>query len=218
LSSSYYDEPRQDILTLLKPAGRRVLDVGCGAGALSASLKAHGAARVAGIELDPAAAAIARTRVDELVEGSVVDADLPWAPESFDVLIFADVLEHLPDPDSALDRFLPLLAPRGEVVVSVPNWRFWSVLVRLIADRWAYTEHGVRDRTHLRVFTRRTLLAMLEAHGLRVERLLRNKRLFDDQSNIGRAGAVATRAAVATLGKIAPDLMAYQYVAVARKR
>jgi 2-polyprenyl-3-methyl-5-hydroxy-6-metoxy-1,4-benzoquinol methylase len=195
----------------------RILDVGCGAGSLSAALKARGAAYIAGIELDPRAAAAARERLDEVVEGSATEQELPWPAESFDVLVLADVLEHLPDPDVVLDRFVPLLAQDGMVIVSVPNWRFWSVLLRLACDRWAYTDRGVRDRTHLRVFTRRTLLGMLDRHGLRVERLQRNQRLFDDQSSINRLGAVATRMAGATLGRMFPDLMTYQYVAVARK-
>jgi O-antigen biosynthesis protein len=214
---SYFEDPRPDIQELLDPAGLRVLDVGCGAGALSAALKARGAAHTAGIELDRAAAAAAREKLDELVEGSAADHELPWTPGSFDVLVFADVLEHLPDPDLVLDRFTPLLSKGGTVIVSVPNWRFWSVLLRLMTDRWAYTDYGVRDRTHLRVFTRRTLVAMLELHGLRVEGLQRNQRLFDDQSSIGRAGALATRLALATVGRFARDLMTYQYVAVALK-
>lgn len=214
---SYYEDPRPDIQALIDPAGLRTLDVGCGAGELSAALRSRGAAFAAGIELDPAAAARARPRLDELIEGNILNGDLPWAPESFDLLIFADVLEHLPDPDRVLTRCLELLARGGRVVVSVPNMRFWSVLLRLIVDRWAYTDHGVRDRTHLRIFTRRTLVAMLADHGLQVERLQRNQRLFDDQSNIGRTGVVATRIARATVARVARELMTYQYVAVARK-
>jgi 2-polyprenyl-3-methyl-5-hydroxy-6-metoxy-1,4-benzoquinol methylase len=217
LTWSYYEDPRPDIQALIDPSGLRILDVGCASGALASALKAHGAAHVAGIELDPDAAAKARGRIDELVEGSALDGALPWEPASFDVVVFADVLEHLPDPDRALERFIPLLSPSGRLVVSVPNMRFWSVLLRLIVDRWAYTEHGVRDRTHVRIFTRRSLLRMLDEHGLRLESLHRNQRLIDDQSNIGRLGAVATRVARATIGHVARDLMAYQYVAVARK-
>jgi 2-polyprenyl-3-methyl-5-hydroxy-6-metoxy-1,4-benzoquinol methylase len=217
VSATYYEEPRPDIQALVEPAGLRILDVGCGAGTLSAGLKERGAAFVAGVELEPAAAAAARARLDEVVEGSVVDRDLPWAQGSFDLIVFADVLEHLPDPDAVLDRCLQLLAPGGTAIVSVPNMRFWSVLLRMVFDRWEYTEHGVRDRTHLRFFSRRTLLRMLNSHGLQVERLRRNKRLFDDQSQIGRLGALSTRLACATIGRVAPDLMTYQYVAVARK-
>jgi len=217
LSWSYYEDQRPDIQELLDPSGLRILDVGCASGALAAVLKQRGAAHVAGIELDPDAAATARERIDELVEGSALDGELPWEAASFDGVIFADVLEHLPDAERALDRFVPLVARGGRVVISVPNSRFWSVLLRLITDRWEYTSHGVRDRTHLRIFTRRSLLRMLDDHGLRLESLQRNQRLLDDQSNIGRLGAVATRIAVATVGRVARDLMAYQYVTVARK-
>jgi O-antigen biosynthesis protein len=217
LTWSYYEDPRPDIQALIDPSGLRVLDVGCAAGALASELKARNAAYVAGIELDPEAAAKARGRIDELVEGSALDGDLPWEPGSFDLVVFADVLEHLPDPDRALQRFIPLLSPGGRMVISVPNMRFWSVLLRLIFDRWAHTDHGVRDRTHLRIFTRRTLVRMVGDHGLQIEALRRNQRLLDDQSNIGRVGAVATRVARATVGHVAKDLMAYQYVVVARK-
>jgi hypothetical protein len=104
------------------------------------------------------------------------------------------------------------------VIVSVPNMRFYLVLLRLILDRWSYADAGIRDRTHVRIFTRRSLLAMLGAEQLRVERLERNYRLFEDQSQIGRLGAVATRVARATIAPwLLPDLMAYQYLAVARR-
>ena len=116
-----------------------------------------------------------------------------------------------------LRRVRPLLKPDGSIVVSVPNMRFYSVLLRLIFDRWSYTDHGIRDRTHLRIFTRRTLLAMLEGAGLRVERLERNYRLIEDQSQIGRVGAVATRLARRTIAPLLfRNLLAYQYLAVAR--
>jgi 2-polyprenyl-3-methyl-5-hydroxy-6-metoxy-1,4-benzoquinol methylase len=218
MSWRYHADPREDIQALIEAPGARCLDVGCGEGALAAALKLAGAAHVAGIEVDPAASAEARERLAALVEGSVVDAPLPFVPAEFDYIVFGDVLEHLPDPEVALRRLLPYLSPGGAVIVSVPNMRFYLVLLRLIADRWEYTDSGVRDRTHLRVFTRRSLVAMLEGEGLAVERLVRKHRLFEDQSEIGRVGALATRLAAATLARfLFRDLMAFQYVAVARR-
>lgn len=215
---SYYEDPRPDVQALIDPAGRRCLDVGCGSGALGNALKVRGAAHVAGIELNVAAAAHARQRLDRLVEGSVLDCGLPFTPGEFDIIVFADVLEHLPDPDAALARCLPYLAAGGTVVVSVPNTRFYLVLARLLVDRWEYADHGVRDRTHLRLFTRRSLERMLAAHGLIIERMERNFRLLDDQSEIGRIGAVATRVVRATIAPLLfRDLMAYQYVVLARR-
>jgi 2-polyprenyl-3-methyl-5-hydroxy-6-metoxy-1,4-benzoquinol methylase len=219
MATRYFSEPRPDIQALISASGKRVLDVGCGAGTLAGALKQAGATLVAGIELDPQAAACARAVVDVLVEGSAVSCELPFAEREFDYIVFADVLEHVPDPDHVVARLLPYLADHGRVVISVPNWRFYLVMLRLLVDRWAYTEHGVRDRTHLRVFTRHSLLAMVSRNGLHAERLSRNFRLFEDQSRMGRAGALATRAANATLARfLFRDLMAYQYVVIAHRR
>lgn len=218
MSWEYYGDPRPDVQSVVSAAGRRVLDVGCAEGALGAALKAAGAAFVAGVERHPEAARAARARLDAVVEGDLLTAALPFAPASFDYLVFADVLEHLPDPEAALRRYLPLLAADGRVVVSVPNMRFYLVLLRLMLDRWAYTDSGIRDRTHLRIFTRRSLIALLAAAGLDLERLQRNYRLVEDQSRISRVGAAATHVARAVAPVLAPDLLAYQYLAVARRK
>jgi 2-polyprenyl-3-methyl-5-hydroxy-6-metoxy-1,4-benzoquinol methylase len=218
MSWSYYDDPRPDIQALVLAAGRRFLDVGCASGALAVALKESGAAYVAGIEQDPVAAGKARGRLDILVEGDILTAPVPFSMGEFDYIIFADVLEHLSDPDAAVQRLLPFLSPAGRMVVSVPNMRFYLVLLRLLVDRWSYTEHGIRDRTHLRIFTRRSLEAMLASCGLNIERLERNYRLIEDQSQIGRVGALATRLARTTVAPLLfPDLMAFQYIAVARR-
>lgn len=215
----YYSDDRPDVQALVEANGARILDVGCGEGALAAALRSNGAAHIAGVELQPEAALQARSRVDILVEGSIMDSPLPFRQGEFDYVILADVLEHLPDPDLALERLVGLLAPQGRLVISVPNSRFYLVLLRLAFDRWAYTSHGIRDRTHLRVFTRHSLEQMLRRHGLEVEKMTRNYRLFEDQTSIGRTGALATRLVRATVApRLFPDLMAFQYVVVARRR
>lgn len=213
----YYGEPRADVAALIAAAGRDVLDVGCGEGALALGLKRAGARWVVGIELDASAAAVAREGIDLVLEGDAATVPLDFPEASFDYLIFADTLEHMPEPERVLARMLPLLRPEGRVIVSVPNIRFYLVLGRLVFDRWAYTDAGVRDRTHLRIFTRRSLERMLAGHGLAIERLERNYRLFEDQSEIGRLGSFATRVVKAVAPLLFPDLMAYQYIAVARR-
>jgi 2-polyprenyl-3-methyl-5-hydroxy-6-metoxy-1,4-benzoquinol methylase len=219
MSWVYHADPRPDVQALVSAPGSRVLDVGCGEGTLGATLKAAGAEFVAGVEFDHRAAECARATLDVLVEGSILDCPLPFAAGEFDYLIFADVLEHLPDPDAALARCLALLKPAGHLVISVPNTRFYTVLARLLADRWTYTDSGVRDRTHLRIFTRHSLESILTRHGLQTERLVRRFRLFEDQSQIGRAGVLATRLASLTIAPaLFPDLMAYQYLVLARRR
>lgn len=215
---TYHADPRPDIQAVVGARGCRFLDVGCGTGALGIALKAAGASHVAGVEAHPGAANTARETLDVLIEGNVLTVSLPFAPGEFDYLIFADVLEHLTDPGAALRKCLRYLAPNGRVVISVPNMRFYLVLLRLVVDRWAYADAGIRDRTHLRIFTKRSLVTMAAAEGLCVERLTRNYRLFDDQSTVGLVGALATRIVCATLAPLLfRDLMAYQYVAILRR-
>jgi SAM-dependent methyltransferase len=216
---TYRGDPRPDIQRLLQPEGRRILDIGCGEGALGLALKRAGAEHVAGVELDGGAAEIARGRLDEVVHGDASGTARALGGGAFDYLVLADVLEHLPDPDRALADLLPSLKPDGRVIVSVPNMRFYPVLLRLAVDRWSYTDAGVRDRTHLRIFTRRSLERMLGRHRLVIERMERNYRLLEDQSEIGRLGALATRIARRTVApRLFPDLMAFQYVVVARRQ
>ena len=219
MSASYFDDPRPDVQALVPPRARRVLDVGCGAGALGSALKAAGVGHVAGVEGNPDAAAVARARLDRVVEGDLTAVPLPFEHAEFDCLVFADVLEHVSAPDRVLHRYLGFLAADGRVIVSVPNMRFWSVLARLAFDRWSYTDSGIRDRTHLRIFTRRSLLALLAEQGLEVERLSRNYRLFEDQSHIGRVGAALTHVVRQLVGPLVfRNLLAFQYIAVARRR
>ncbi len=148
----------------------RVLDVGTASGYLGRALTALGHT-VVGVENSDEAAALARASYAAL---HVVDAqalpDLPEAP--FDVAVLGDVLEHLADPEAALARVVAQLRPGGRVLVSVPNIAFVQVRLALAAGRFAYADRGILDATHLRFFTRRTLVELLRRQGLDARRVL----------------------------------------------
>jgi 2-polyprenyl-3-methyl-5-hydroxy-6-metoxy-1,4-benzoquinol methylase len=142
-----------------------VLDVGCGFATTSQHIEKRGN-RVTGIESSAEAVAVARTRVSE-----VIHADLqnhPLGDRKFDVIIFADVLEHLAWPIGVLRGYLDLLKTGGRVIISLPNVGLWSVRLNLLLGRFRYEETGVLDRTHLRFFTVRTAREMIEQAGLKV--------------------------------------------------
>jgi 2-polyprenyl-3-methyl-5-hydroxy-6-metoxy-1,4-benzoquinol methylase len=164
-----YGSLRHDAkIALLRDPLGRVLDVGCARGANADSLRARGATHVAGIELDPEFAAQARERYDEVVTGSAPE-DLTWPGQSFDTILAYDVLEHLVDPWSATRQLASLLRPGGQLHVSLPNARskkLWLPLV--LRGTFAYEPEGIMDVTHLRFFTRRDAVAMVEAAGLEV--------------------------------------------------
>ncbi len=163
--AGYYDNRREDVVARLPPPIGSVLDVGCGGGGVAEALRARGATRVVGIELDPVAAARARERCDLVLEGSV-EAALERIEESFDTICCYDVLEHLVDPWTVLGRLRERAAPGGRLHVSLPNARHLSLVYDLVVrGTFGYADFGHRDDTHLRWFTRSDLLAAIEGAG-----------------------------------------------------
>ena len=104
--------------------------------------------------------------------GLFPDAADPLPDGEFDVVMFLDVLEHMPDPEPALKAAHRLLAPGGRILASIPNVRHFSVWWPLIRHgRWDYEDYGLLDRTHLRFFTRDTMTELFERTGWRVEQV-----------------------------------------------
>jgi 2-polyprenyl-3-methyl-5-hydroxy-6-metoxy-1,4-benzoquinol methylase len=163
-----YTGARPEVQALVPASARRVLDLGCSAGALGAGLKERGGVEVVGVELDPVLARAAEGRLDRVVVGDA--GDLDDALGRFDCVVAADVLEHLPDPWTALRRAVELLEPGGAVVVSLPNVRFFETFWQLgVRGRWPRREQGVFDSTHLRWFALRDARDLLEGAGLAVD-------------------------------------------------
>ncbi len=144
------------------PVGASVLEVGCGRGGFGFAMRRDRAVtRSVGIELDPGAAEEARQHFDEVLCGPYPDV-LGGRTDTFDCVVFNDVLEHLVDPWQALVHAKALLAPGGRVVASIPNARMLDVSLGLLRGDWHYQDQGVLDQTHLRFFTRRSIVRMLE--------------------------------------------------------
>lgn len=148
------------------PASSRVLDVGCATGALDQKLRAEKSCFTVGLEVDPLACLHAKNSCDEVVRSDLMrSAYLPFKPSSFDCIVLADVLEHLPDPERLLNLAKSYLRPGGIVVVSVPNVAHWRVRLSLFFGRFDYSDYGILDRTHLRFFTSKSLSNLLNEVG-----------------------------------------------------
>ena len=170
-AQQYFNRVRTDILHLLPPHVEQVLEVGCGEGDTLEHLRVSGRCRTTyGVELFPEAARVARGRVDRLYEGNIEQLELPLAPASIDAILCLDVLEHLIDPWSVIRKLHSLLKPGGIIIASIPNVRHFSVVLPLLfKGRWDYTSSGLLDKTHLRYFTKRSAVALMECSGLRVD-------------------------------------------------
>lgn len=170
---SYYTHERPEVVRLVPADVRQVIDVGCGAGALGASIKrALPNAQVRGVEFVPSQAERARSVLDDAVA-----ADAAAAPPSSwpvpDCLVFADVLEHLVDPWATLAAWRSRCAPKAWAVMSIPNVSHTSVMSGLRRGRFEYADEGLLDRTHLRFFARVSACEMVEKAGFELVRMER---------------------------------------------
>jgi 2-polyprenyl-3-methyl-5-hydroxy-6-metoxy-1,4-benzoquinol methylase len=168
----YGDNDNEDVLRGLGAISGRLLDVGSGAGSWAPRLREAGAREL--VALDPSAAAIARAgeQYDAAIVGTVESTKLEeLGGKPFNVIIVADVLEHLVDPWMALRTLRSWAAPEAVLAVSVPNLRFYRLVGNLVLrGEFEYEPWGVRDWTHLRWFTRRSLTRMLRASAWEPER------------------------------------------------
>lgn len=206
-----YENPRAELQRHVPAGALRVLDLGCASGALGAALKARGS-YVVGVERDPAYASRARERLDELIEADLETLD-PAPLGRFDVLVAGDVLEHLADPWTVLQRFAEIVEPGGTVVVSLPNVRHWETVFAIaVQGRFPRRNEGVFDRTHLRWFTLHDAWSLIDQAGLEVEAIERRIRY----RRVGGAKETAAARLIARLpGPRA--FLTYQHVIRARK-
>ncbi len=179
-----YSGGRSDIMRLVPDTAQRALDVGCGAGLLGDQLRERNpACETVGVEPDADRATLAAKRFNIVIEGAIDDPSVlqklrERAP--FDLIICADVLEHLQFPEKTLLEIVTLLSPNGSLITSLPNVRHASTFVDLfILGTWPQRDRGIHDRTHLRFYTRTDILALGRSAGLNMQRERRNLRLFE---------------------------------------
>ena len=165
----YTQHARADVVARIPPPLGCALDVGCGAGGVGRELRARGATRLVGVELDAEAAEIAASTYDEVLTMDALEA-LPFLEgQAFDTIVCYDILEHLYDPAALLAGLHELTAPGGKLHVSVPNARHASLFRDLyLRGTFGYTTWGHRDSTHIRWFTRKDMVRLLEESGWKV--------------------------------------------------
>ena len=89
----------------------------------------------------------------------------------FDVVIFADILEHLYNPPECIKKFMKYLKPEGYFILSIPNVANWYVRFNLLLGNFDYESSGILDETHIRFFTFKSVVAMLNKAGLKIEKV-----------------------------------------------
>jgi 2-polyprenyl-3-methyl-5-hydroxy-6-metoxy-1,4-benzoquinol methylase len=187
--------------------GDWVFEGGVSSGYVAAELVARGL-KVDGAEIDPAAADAARAHCDTILVGDLQTLDLTSLRSDYRVLLFADTVEHIPDPAALLKRVRPRLRPDGALILSVPNIANWAMRLGLLFGRFRYTDRGILDRTHLRFFTKKTLVELVESSGYRVTDVTASVPV--PGLSWGPLCALAHR-----VGNLWPSLFAYTFVVTA---
>jgi 2-polyprenyl-3-methyl-5-hydroxy-6-metoxy-1,4-benzoquinol methylase len=166
---TYYGHDRNEIFPYIPENLQTALDIGCGNGAFGSLLKAKRSCTVWGIEPNSVAAVAAEKKLDRVING-LFSKDMPeLASEKFDAIFFNDVLEHLIEPGETLIDCKNLLNVNGCIVASIPNVRWYPVVLSLLRYRdFKYEEAGVMDKTHLRFFTLKSMYRLFEDSGYRV--------------------------------------------------
>ncbi len=214
----YYTYARNEILQLIEdyPADKElnVLEIGCGAGATLNRIKyLWPNAKTYGVEIVENVAKLANI-YSPVIAGDIENCKLPYDEGFFDIIICGDVLEHLRDPDAALIKFNKLLKSDGVLLASIPNVMHSSVIFPLLEGRWDYQDAGILDSTHLKFFTRKSILEMFNRTNYSIESMYMTTNIVDGPETnpelLKKLKTIMNEDAI-------EQLYAYQYILRAKK-
>ncbi|WP_291517000.1 methyltransferase domain-containing protein [Acidovorax sp.] len=203
------------VLAGLVHPGATVLDLGCGSGALGQFLKETRQCTADGVTLSQAEARIASPHYRQVEVADLETADLPamFPERRYDFIVCADVLEHLKHPEQVLKACRNLLEPDGKVLISVPNAGYSGLVAELLEGEFRYREEGLLDRTHLRFFTRRSLVRFMSDQRWQINSLDTITRELPESEFKVAFDSLPAGVARYLLG--ANDALTYQFICVA---
>jgi len=189
---------------------KRVLEIGCASGYVSEYLSRQRDCVVTGVEIEPDAASIAGQFCEKVIVGDIEnDEVLKQITGNYDVIILADILEHLRNPTRVLIALRDKLLPDGFILISLPNVAHYSVRFKLLLGKFEYTDGGLLDKTHLRFFTLKSARRMIHEAGYTIEHFDMNMSYTYLGRFLGRMPRFYR--VVLSLMKIAPNFFGYQF-------
>lgn len=205
-----YEALNQPVLARVPETARRVLDIGCGTGALGHDIKQRLGCELVGVTHSEAEAERAATRLDRVLVQDLNDFD-PAALGEFQCVICSHVLEHLYRPERLLKSLRGNLSRAGVLIVALPNILHWRQRLEFLRGSFKYTDGGLMDRTHFRFYDWTTAHALLEESGYVV---LESEACggFPLSRFMSRLGRGLDRAAL----RLSPGMFGAQFVMVCR--
>lgn len=168
----YYNSDRRELLDYIPLQCARSVEFGCGTGEFSALLKTVRNTEPWAVEIYQESAQKAAAKLDRVINADALESLSELPDGYFDCAIFLDVPEHLVDPYALLKSIKAKLKPGGLVVCSIPNIRYYRAFSKYVfKGDWNYEEHGIMDKTHVRFFTRKSILKTVSEHRYDILRL-----------------------------------------------
>jgi 2-polyprenyl-3-methyl-5-hydroxy-6-metoxy-1,4-benzoquinol methylase len=170
---NYFSGIRSDIIQLIQCNNCNILEIGCGEGNTLVELKKQGKAKfVAGIDIVDLNQS---NKLDKFILADIENDNVDLPDEYFDIIICADVLEHLKDPWNVLRKIRKFLKPNGILLASIPNIREIKTLIDIvIKGDFKYVDSGILDKTHLRFFCKKNIIELFESTGYKIEKITFN--------------------------------------------
>jgi glycosyltransferase involved in cell wall biosynthesis/2-polyprenyl-3-methyl-5-hydroxy-6-metoxy-1,4-benzoquinol methylase len=190
-----------------------VLEIGCATGYMTRFLKEELSCRVVCVEIDRKAAEKAKPYCEELLIEDIESLDFgeTLGDRRFDVVIMADILEHLKDPRSLLEKLRHLLTETGCILFSIPNGAHGSVALELLDGKWEYRSEGLLDRSHLRFFDKDSLSFLLDETGYIISQLDRVI-IHPRDTEMKTPWDSYPRDVTAYIEKVNPEYQTYQFI------
>ncbi len=186
-----HDMHNPDLLALMPKQSMRIVEVGSSSGALARTYKALNArCHYTGVEVDPSFVKLSGRYCDSVLNADIEDVDEAAFNKLFpsDCWVFGDTLEHLKDPWLILKKIRGQISIDGSVVACIPNAQHWSLQARLNCGMFKYEDSGLLDRTHLRWFTRTTIIELFQLSGFTI--VESRPRIFDEPGREKVLGAI----------------------------
>ncbi|HSP28210.1 MAG TPA: bifunctional glycosyltransferase/class I SAM-dependent methyltransferase, partial [Ilumatobacteraceae bacterium] len=192
----------------------KVLDLGCADGALGQRIRALGH-HVTGVDVERFEGV--EDRLDGFIQADLEHGIPDSVGSGYDIVLCADVIEHVRDPRQLLHDAGRLVAAGGSVIASVPNFGHWYPRTRTALGLFDYDRRGILDSTHIRFFTRRSFEHLIDDAGLVVLRREATGLPFDvakrgsgDDAESAKVGVLGTVDKLSV--KLRPQLFGYQFL------
>ena len=176
----------QTIFDILPNDTKKILEIGTGSGAMAKAYKNINAnVNYVGVEIDPDYQALSERYCNKVYLENFESPTEALLHESYDAdfIIFSDVLEHMHNPWEVLRNLSKCIPKHCRILASIPNIQHWSIQIRLLNGDFEYADSGLLDRTHVRFFTRKTMIQLFKNNGFSINQIIPRIFNFPNQDN-----------------------------------